>query len=85
LDLTAYIGLVAGFLIPISFIPQIIRVLRLKSAREISILFTAIQLLGLIFWLTYGIILGLLPIIICNIIMACLVVTLLGAKMKYGR
>lgn len=85
MDLTAYIGVIASLLVPISFIPQIIRVFRLKSAREISILFTVIQLLGVLVWMTYGIRLGLLPIILCNIVMACLIIVLLGAKMKYGR
>lgn len=85
MDLTAYIGVIASLLIPISFIPQIIRVFRLKSAREISVLFTVIQLLGVLVWMIYGIRLGLLPIILCNIVMTCLVIALLGAKMKYGR
>ena len=85
MDFTESLGLLAGFFITLSFIPQIIRVIRLKSAREISILFTVIQMLGLACWLAYGIILELLPVIATNVALTILVVTLLGAKLKYGR
>jgi MtN3 and saliva related transmembrane protein len=85
LDLTEYIGLIAGFLITCSFVPQIMRVLRLKSAREISILFTSLTLLGMVLWLTYGIIHGLIPIMLWNVIGFLLILILLYAKIKYGR
>ena len=85
MDLTAYLGLMAGFIITCSLVPQILRVFRLKSAREISILFTSLLLLGMALWLIYGIRLGLLPVILWNAIGAVLVTILLGAKLKYGR
>ena len=84
MDLTEYIGLLAGLFVTISFIPQIIRVFRLKSAVELSILFNCFVLLGMSLWLTYGIRMGLLPIILWNCIGLCLVSTLLYAKIKYG-
>ena len=85
MDFVTSIGAIAGILIPVSFIPQLIRVFRLKSAREISVLFTIIQLLGLALWLTYGVMLGLVPVVVCNTILAAFVIMLLVAKMKYGR
>ena len=68
-----------------SLVPQIIRVFRLKSAREISTTFTGMMLLGVILWLTYGIMLGLVPLMLWNSISAVLTIALLVAKMKYGR
>ena len=85
MQLTEYLGLVAGALVSCSMIPQIIRVFQLKSAREISILFTTLLLLGIICWLVYGIRLGLTPIILWNTIGAVLVALLIYAKLKYGR
>ena len=85
MDLTEYIGLIAGFLITCSFVPQIMRVLRLKSAREISILFTSLTLVGMALWLTYGIKHGLIPIMLWNVIGLVLIIILLYAKIKYGR
>jgi MtN3 and saliva related transmembrane protein len=79
------LGLVAGFLVTCSMVPQIIRVFKLRSAREISLLFTTALLLGLIVWLVYGLYLGLLPVIIWNAIGAALAAMLLYAKMRYGR
>ncbi len=79
------LGLVAGALVSCSLIPQLVRVLQLKSAREISILFTSLLLLGVILWLVYGLYLGLLPVIIWNAIGAALSALLLLAKLKYGR
>jgi MtN3 and saliva related transmembrane protein len=79
------LGLVAGFFTTFAVVPQIMRVYKLKSAREISILYNTMMLLGILLWLVYGIILDLVPIIIWNVIGALLVLLLLLAKLKYGR
>lgn len=78
------IGFIGGALITCGFIPQVIRVFKLKSAREISLLFTILLLLGVISWLIYGIIFRLFPVILWNAITAFLAVGLLSAKLKYG-
>jgi MtN3 and saliva related transmembrane protein len=85
LSLIEALGLLAGLLVTCSMIPQIIRVFKLRSAREISLLFTSSLLLGLIAWLAYGLSLGLLPVIVWNGIGAALAATLLYAKLRYGR
>ena len=79
------LGFVAGALVTCSLIPQLIRVFQLRSAHEISMLFTVLLLLGLIIWLAYGISFGLAPVILWNAIGAILVTILLYAKLKYGR
>ena len=83
--MTEYIGIIAGLAVTCSLVPQIMRVFKLKSAREISMLFTGLLLLGMILWLVYGIMLGLFPVILWNVIGGLLTMTLLGAKVKYGR
>ena len=83
--MTEYIGTIGGLMVTCSLVPQIVRVFRLKSAREISIFFTSLLLLGMILWLVYGIMLGLFPVVIWNVIGALLSMTLLGAKVRYGR
>jgi len=85
LNMAEYVGYVAGLLVTFALVPQIIRVYKLKSAREISLIFNTAMLLGLILWLVYGILLGLVPIIIWNIIGGMLASLLLIAKLKYGR
>lgn len=83
--LSESLGFIAGALVTCSLVPQLIRVFQLKSAREISTLFTTILLSGLIIWLAYGIYLDLLPVIVWNAIGAALVGVLLYGKLKYGR
>jgi len=85
LSFTEYLGLVAGLLTTLALVPQIMRVYRLKSAREISVLYNTSMLLGIILWLVYGIMLGLVPLIIWNIIGSVLTSILLLTKLKYGR
>jgi MtN3 and saliva related transmembrane protein len=79
------LGLIAGLFISFSLIPQIIRVIKLKSAHEVSLLFTSLLLLGTILWLIYGIVLHLIPIILWNSIGIVLDALLLYAKLRYGR
>ena len=79
------LGFLAGALVTSSIVPQIIRVFKLKSAREISIVFTTLLLLGVITWLAYGIWLKLLAVIVWNAIGAVLAAILLYAKLKYGK
>ena len=85
MPLTESLGFIAGLLVTCSLVPQIMRVFKLRSAREISLLFTTLLLLGMFIWLVYGIFLKLPPVILWNAIGAALVATLLYAKLKYGR
>jgi MtN3 and saliva related transmembrane protein len=66
-------------------IPQLVRVFKLRSAREISELFTVLLLAGMICWLAYGLYLRLTPVILWNAAGAILVALLLYAKLKYGK
>ena len=79
------VGQVAGALVTLSLIPQVIRVYRLKSAKEISMMFTTMLLAGLLGWIAYGFLENRLPIILWNIIGAAITTSLLYAKLKYGR
>lgn len=78
-------GYIAGALATGSLIPQVLRVFKLKSAREISLLFTSLLMAGILLWLGYGIYFKLGPIILWNAISGVLLSLLLYAKLKYGR
>ena len=82
---TESLGLVAGALVTCSMIPQLIRVYKLRSAREISILFTTLLLIGIICWLAYGVYLELIPVILWNAVGVILVSLLIYLKLKYGK
>jgi MtN3 and saliva related transmembrane protein len=81
-DIFSFIG---GILVTVALVPQLVKIFRLKSALEISLPFTILLLVGMIFWLGYGILSELFPVILWNAVGAALVATLLFAKLKYGR
>ena len=85
LDWKELLGLVGGALTSLSLIPQIWRLFSLKSAREISLPFSLLLLLGIACWLVYGILFGLFPVILWNAISLVLSAVVLYAKLKYGR
>ncbi len=78
------LGLIAGGLIAVSFIPQIWKLFKLKSAKEISLPFTCLQMAGGILFLVYGLILSLPAIIATNILNTILVSLILYAKLRWG-
>ena len=85
MDWKQALGLMGGALIVVSFIPQIGKLYKLKSAREISLPFTLLQLCGGFMWLAYGLVLSLPAVIITNIASIFLVSLIVFAKIRYGR
>jgi MtN3 and saliva related transmembrane protein len=79
------LGFIGGALTTVGFIPQVWRLFRLRSAHEISLLFTIFFILGIAFWLSYGISMGLPSVTIWNAITFALGCAMLYAKLKYGR
>ncbi|MFC1865949.1 SemiSWEET family sugar transporter [Chloroflexota bacterium] len=80
-----FLGLIAGVFTTFSIVPQLYRVIKLKSAKEISLLFTIFLTFGIFLWLLYGILIESLPIIMWNAISFCLMCGLIMAKLKYGK
>jgi MtN3 and saliva related transmembrane protein len=78
------VGLLAGFLIALGYVPQILRVWKLKDAQEISLSFNLLSLAGTALWLVYGLLLQLLSVVVWNGANAVLLMLLLIVKMKYG-
>ncbi len=78
------LGLIAGGLIAVSFVPQIWKLFKLRSAKEISLPFTCLQMAGGILFLIYGLVLSLPAIIATNILNTILVSLILYAKLRWG-
>jgi len=85
LDWKELLGFMGGLITTGGFVPQVWRLFKLKSAREISLTFTLLFIVGITFWLLYGISLGLFSVIIWNSITLVLGCAMLFAKLKYGR
>lgn len=72
-------GYIAAFCTTISFIPQIIKIIKEKNTRDISIGMYIIFTFGIFMWLIYGIMLNELPIIIANfftLVFSCIILFL---------
>ena len=68
---TEVIGLMAAACTTFSFLPQIIKTLRTRDTSGISFTMYSIFCIGILLWLTYGIIKKDVPIIAANAITLC--------------
>ncbi|MEP2772938.1 MAG: SemiSWEET transporter [Fulvivirga sp.] len=78
------IGLVAASLTTIAFIPQVIKTWRSKSAKDLSLGMFGIFSLGVLLWLTYGLLVNDLPIILANTFTLILSSIILYFKVRHG-
>lgn len=79
------LGLLAGALTTLSFLPQVVRTIRTRSARDLSWMWLGMMAAGISAWCVYGLLRTDLPIIIANIITLTLVGTLAALKARHGR
>ena len=78
------IGSVAGTLSTIAFIPQAWRIWKTRSARDLSLPMYLIFTSGVALWFVYGLLLGAVPIMVCNGLTLLLAGTVLAMKIKFG-
>ena len=79
------IGLLAGLLTTIAFVPQVLKMYRTKSGRDISARMFTIFSIGILLWLYYGTLLQSLPIILANAVTLVLTLTIIALKIFYSR
>jgi MtN3 and saliva related transmembrane protein len=77
------VGTTAGACTAVSLLPQFIKILKEKKAKEISIFYLFVLLAGLGLWIWYGFLRNDLPVIITNIVSAVLNIATLIASVKY--
>lgn len=77
------IGLVAGALTTVSFIPQIIKIARTKHVKDLSLYMYLILFTGVLLWLVYGFLIGETPIIAANMITLVLCGYVIVTKIIY--
>lgn len=79
------IGLVAGLLTSIAAIPQVIKTLKTRHVRDISIWQPLLLAFGVALWMVYGILINDLPLIVANITPLICNVVLTGMKIRYDQ
>ncbi|NTV98140.1 MAG: SemiSWEET transporter [Chlorobiaceae bacterium] len=78
-----YIGFAAGIVTTFAFLPQVIRILRTRRTRDISLLWALSMTLGIGLWLLYGIEKNDPPMIAANSISLLLILVILFSKLRY--
>jgi MtN3 and saliva related transmembrane protein len=78
-----WLGYAAAFCTTTAYVPQVLRVWRTRSVRDISLRMFLVLVTGLGLWLTYGITKGEPPIVIANSVTLTLAGTILVFKLRY--
>jgi MtN3 and saliva related transmembrane protein len=83
MDYVTMIGLVAGTLTVIAFYPQLMKVAKTRSTRDISLGMFSIFCVGVFLWFVYGILSSDVPVMIANILTFAQALVILAFKVKY--
>ena len=83
MDTASIIGYFAGAITTIAFVPQVIKIWKTKSTKDISLIMFVAFCLGVFLWMIYGIILHSKPVIIANSIGFVLGIIIIILKIKY--
>jgi len=84
MNLETTLGLVAGLLTTVAFLPQVWKVWKSRSARDISLPMYLIFTLGVALWLVYGLMTAALPIIVANAVTLLFAGAVLVMKLRFG-
>ena len=82
--LTEVIGLCAATLTTIAFLPQVARVWKTRSARDISLPMYGLFTLGTVLWLLYGVAIHSFPVELANAVTLVLAMAVLVGKLRFG-
>jgi MtN3 and saliva related transmembrane protein len=77
------LGLAAGALTTVSFVPQVVKIWRSKSGRDVSYGMFLLFSLGVALWLAYGLLLKAAPIVIANAATLVLALAVVCLKFHY--
>lgn len=78
------IGLAAAVLTTLSFLPQVLRSLRTRDTRGISLGMYSVFTVGVALWLVYGLLLHDLPITLANAVTLLFALVVLILKLRHG-
>ncbi|KPL54482.1 SemiSWEET transporter [Prosthecomicrobium hirschii] len=78
------IGIIAALCTTLCWLPQTIRVIRLRDTSSLSLATFSIFVIGIVLWLAYGIMIMSWPLILANVFTLALNGTILALKLRYG-
>jgi MtN3 and saliva related transmembrane protein len=84
IDYIAVLGLIAGTLTTASFFPQVLKTIKIKETKDLSLSMYIVLATGIFMWTVYGILIGSVPVILANAVSFILATIILILKVKYG-
>jgi MtN3 and saliva related transmembrane protein len=84
LDAPTLVGFTAGFLTTAAFIPQVLKIWKTRSAKDVSLPAFAAFTVGIAGWIAFGILKQDPPIILWNVVTFVLAAAILAMKVKFG-
>ena len=78
------LGIIAGTLTTVSFVPQVWRIWRRKSATDVSLGTFFLFAAGVLAWLGYGILIRATPVIVANAITLVLAICVIALKIRFS-
>jgi len=84
-DWIEWVGLVAGLLTTLAYLPQVLQVWRTRSARDVSLGMFTLMVIGIGLWLVYGLLIGSLALILANGVTLLLASLILIGKLRFDR
>ena len=84
MDTPTVVGLAAGFLTTVAFVPQVVKIWRTRSAKDVSLPAFIVFTIGVAGWIAFGILKQDPPIILWNTVTLVLAAAILVMKARFG-
>jgi MtN3 and saliva related transmembrane protein len=78
------LGYAAGAVTAFTFLPQVVKTWKEKSAKDISLYMFLIAFINEIMWLVYGFMIDNMVVILTNAVMLVMSGIMIGLKLKYN-
>ncbi|HLO75145.1 MAG TPA: SemiSWEET transporter [Magnetospirillum sp.] len=82
LDITQSVGAIAATLTTLAFVPQVVKTLKTRHTRDISLSMWVLFSAGVALWLVYGLLMAAWPVIAANAATLVLALIVLGVKLS---
>ena len=79
------LGYLSATFTTIAFLPQIIKTIKTKSAKDVSMGMFVFFTTGVFLWIIYGVLTNTMPLIIANSVIFCLSLIQIILKIKYDK
>ncbi len=77
------LGLVAGTITSVTFLPQVVKIWQTKSAKDLSLMMLLLLMLGVVLWLIYGLVVMSAAIIYTNSMVLAMSLIMLYFKLRF--